>query len=118
MKWLLTILAALGGALPLAAVIWGWLASRREYRRLVSDLDAIDEVITAPAGTYPDAEAKSDAMYAIRQPRFTYGRATYTYEWVERLILEQVMAELRGPAWLAGVGLICGTAASIWSTWV
>ncbi|MEU3918869.1 hypothetical protein [Streptomyces sp. NPDC029004] len=116
MKWLLTILAVLGGVLPVVAVVWGWRATRREYKQLVADLDAIDAVINAPPETYPDGQ--SEAMYAIRRPRFNYGRSTYTYEWVERLILEQALSELRGPAWVAGAGLVFGTVASVWSTWV
>ncbi|MCX5407226.1 hypothetical protein OHA37_25580 [Streptomyces sp. NBC_00335] len=118
MKWLATIFAALGGVLPIAAVLWGWRSTRREYKRLVSDLDAIDAVIHAPEGTYPDMTAQSDAMKAIRAPHFTYGRTMYTYEWIQRLILEQAMSELRGPAWLAGAGIAFGTAASVWSTWL
>ncbi|MEU0299701.1 hypothetical protein ABZ252_09575 [Streptomyces sp. NPDC006175] len=115
MKWILTVLATLGGLLPIAAVVWGWRSTRREYRKLVADLDAIDGVINAPPENYPNGQ--SAAMYAIRTPKFNFGRTTYTYEWVQRLILEQAMADLRGPAWLAGAGVLAGTVASVWSTW-
>ncbi|MFD8060479.1 hypothetical protein ACFXA0_30070 [Streptomyces cyaneofuscatus] len=116
MKWIVTVLAVLGGLLPIAAVIWGWRSTRREYRQLVADLDAIDGVINAPPDSFPNGQ--SQAMDAIRRPKFNVGRATYTYEWVQRLILEQALADLRGPAWLAGTGILVGTVASVWSTWI
>ncbi|WP_326616871.1 hypothetical protein OHA57_14765 [Streptomyces anulatus] len=111
MKWIVTVLAALGGLLPIAAVIWGWRSTRREHGQLVADLDAIDGVGAAPPEGFPNG--KSDAMYAIRSPKSNVGRATYTYEWVQRLILEQALADLRGPAWLAGAGIPVGTIASV-----
>lgn len=118
MKSVAAIFAVLGGVLPVTALLWGWRATRREYARLVSDLDAIDVVIEAPEGAYPSMTDRSEAMYAIRAPKFNVGRTTYTYEWMQRLILQQAMSELRGPAWLAGAGIACGTVASVWSLWL
>ncbi|MFB6519185.1 hypothetical protein [Streptomyces sp. NPDC056401] len=118
MKLVVAILAALGGVLPVTALLWGWQATRREYKRLVSDLDAIDAVIQAPDGTYQSMTDQSEAMRVIRTPQFNFGRATYTYEWTQRLILQQAMSELRGPAWLAGAGIFFGTVASVWSIWL
>jgi hypothetical protein len=57
-------------------------------------------------------------MSAVREPRFNYGRLTYTYEWVQRMILDQAMSDLRGPAWLGGVGVLLGAAAGAWSFWL
>ncbi|NGO09309.1 hypothetical protein G5C60_17300 [Streptomyces sp. HC44] len=81
----------------------------------MDDLTAIDEIIQAPEGTYPDASA---AMTAIRQPAFSLGRLTYTYEWAQRLVWQQAMDDLRGPAWLAGAGVVIGTIAGAWSIWI
>jgi hypothetical protein len=118
MKLMLTLMTALGGLLPLAAIVWGGLALREDYRKLVSDLDAIDLVIEAPEGTYASSEAQSAAMYAIREPKFNGGRLTYTYEWSQRLVWAQAMNDLRGPAWLAAGGLVLATVAGAWSIWV
>ncbi|MFG2458015.1 hypothetical protein ACGFWE_13230 [Streptomyces sp. NPDC048523] len=118
MKLMLTLMTAAGGLLPLAAIIWGGLALRKDYRKLVSDLEAIDRVIEAPEGTYESSQAQSAAMYAIRQPAFNFGRLTYTYEWAQRLVWEQAMNDLRGPAWLAVAGLVVATVAGSWSIWI
>ncbi|MFJ9686914.1 hypothetical protein ACIRRX_14715 [Streptomyces bacillaris] len=115
MRVVLTLMAAAGGALPIAAVIWGWLAIRKDYENLVRDLTRIDEIIEAPEGTY---ESKDAAMLAVREPQFNMGRLTYTHEWAQRLILEQTMGDLRGPAWLAGVGVALGAAAGALSFWI
>ncbi|MFJ9915138.1 hypothetical protein [Actinacidiphila glaucinigra] len=118
MKLTLTLITVAGGLLPLIAIIWGGQALRRDYRKLVDDLDAIDSVIGAPEGTYESSEAQSAAMYAIRQPAFNMGRLTYTYEWAQRLVWEQAMNDLRGPAWLATTGLVLATVAGTWSIWI
>ncbi|WP_293986758.1 hypothetical protein, partial [Streptomyces sp.] len=62
MKPTLTLMTICGGLLPLAAVIWGGVSLRQDYRRLVADLTAIDQIIHSPAGTYPDPSA---AMAAV-----------------------------------------------------
>ncbi|MET8570373.1 hypothetical protein [Streptomyces sp. NPDC004783] len=115
MKLTLTLVTVLGGLLPLAAVIWGAVALRRDYRRLVADLTAIDEIIQAPEGTYTD---RSAAMRTIREPEYNAGRLMYSYEWTQRLVWEQAMEDLRGPAWLAGVGLVLATVAGACSIWI
>ncbi|WDO07852.1 hypothetical protein ME763_20545 [Streptomyces murinus] len=115
MRVVLTLMAAAGGALPLAAVIWGWLSIRKDYKDLVRDLTKIDEIIEASEGTY---ESKDAAMLAVREPQFNLGRLTYTHEWAQRLILEQTMGDLRGPAWLGGVGVVLGATSGALSFWI
>ncbi|MER7836650.1 hypothetical protein ABTY98_12215 [Streptomyces sp. NPDC096040] len=115
MKLTLTLMTICGGLLPLAAVIWGGVSLRRDYRRLVADLTAIDQIIQAPEGTYPDPSA---AMSGVRQPAFNMGRLAYSYEWAQRLVWEQAMEDLRGPAWLAGAGVVVATVAGAWSIWI
>ncbi|MEV1006933.1 hypothetical protein [Streptomyces sp. NPDC049881] len=115
MRVLLTVFAALGGLLPITSLVWGWLSIRKDYHALVRDLDAIDEVINAPLGTH---ENPAESMYAIRRPAANAGRVVYTFEWIQRMILHQAMADLRWPAWIAGAGVIFGTVASIWSLWL
>ncbi|MBP0460837.1 hypothetical protein [Streptomyces montanisoli] len=117
MKIILAVCTALGGALPLVALVWGWLLTRRDFRKLVADLDAIDAVIHAPDTDYPGPGGKSAAMEEIRTPEANWGRITYTFEWVQRMILKQALEDLTGPAWLALVGLIVGTTAGVWSIW-
>ncbi|MFG3099736.1 hypothetical protein ACGFZL_04250 [Streptomyces sp. NPDC048182] len=115
MKLSLTLVTILGGLLPLAAVIWGSVSLRRDYRRLVNDLTAIDAIIQAPEGTHAD---RSAAMRAVREPKYNAGRLMYSYEWTQRLVWEQAMDDLRGPAWLAGAGLVLATVAGAWSIWI
>lgn len=115
MRIFLTVLALAGGVLPVTAVMWGWLNIRAEYRSLVHDLEAIDEIIAAPDGL---TDSKDTAMLAIRRPKFNVGRLTYTHEWARRLILEQAMDDLRGPAWLAGTGVVLASISSMWSLWL
>ncbi|MFJ8723617.1 hypothetical protein [Streptomyces sp. NPDC093269] len=118
MKLTLTLMTVAGGLLPMIAVIWGGLPLRKDHQKLVRDLEAIDRVIQAPAGAYDSTETRSAAMYAIRQPAFNFGRLTYTYEWAQRLVWEQAMNDLRGPAWLAIAGLVLATTAGTWSIWL
>ncbi|MFI6489888.1 hypothetical protein [Streptomyces sp. NPDC050564] len=115
MKLTLTLVTVLGGLLPLVAVIWGSVALRRDYKSLVDDLTAIDQIIQASEGTYDDPSA---AMRAVREPAFNMGRLAYTYEWAQRLVWEQAIDDLRGPAWLAGAGLGLATVAGAWSVWI
>jgi hypothetical protein len=118
MKLALAFCVALGGTLPLIALAWGWRATRREYRKLVADLDAIDTIIQAPPNTYANAQAQANAMNAIRVPAANNGRVIYTFEWMQRLILKQALSDLTGPAWLAFAGVVIGTVAGVWSMWL
>lgn len=115
MKLTLTLMTVLGGLLPLGAVIWGGVTLRRDYRKLVDDLTKIDEIIEAPEGTYEDSSA---AMVAVREPTYNMGRLMYSHEWSQRLVWEQALRDLRGPAWLAGAGLLLATVAGAWSIWI
>ncbi|MEW2548871.1 hypothetical protein AB0910_24390 [Streptomyces sp. NPDC047002] len=117
MKIALAVGTALGGFLPLIALLWGWLLTKRDYDKLVADLDAIDAVIQGADTDYPGPDGKSAAMIAIRSPEGNWGRIMYTFEWVKRMILKQALNDLTGPAWLASVGLIIGTTSGVWSVW-
>ncbi|MFH8749148.1 hypothetical protein ACH4GK_20880 [Streptomyces rimosus] len=118
MKLMLTLMTVAGGLLPLMALIWGGLALRKDYVALVRDLDAIDRIIQAPEDAFETPQQRDAAMHAVREPTFNYGRLTYTYEWIQRLVWGQAMNDLRGPAWLAIAGLVLATAAGAWSLWV
>ncbi|MEU1941091.1 hypothetical protein ABZ554_01150 [Streptomyces sp. NPDC020125] len=116
MKCFLAILTVLAGVLPLTSVVWGWLSTRKTYRKLASDLDRIDAIIEAPDDEYP--QGKSEAMTAVREPEFNWGRVMYTYEWAQRLVLKQALDDLKGPAWLAVAGVFLGMVAGVWSMWM
>jgi hypothetical protein len=105
------VLTVLGGVLPVAALLWGRSRAVREYRRLANTLDRIDGIIHDAAIREED---KMPAAEQVLTPRFNLGRMAYTYEWVQRLILEDALAELRGPAVLGLVGVALGTAGGVW----
>ncbi|MDI5971482.1 hypothetical protein POF50_019450 [Streptomyces sp. SL13] len=118
MKVFLSVLIALGGVLPLSAAFWGWRLASREFGRLAHDLDAIDVIIETPDDAFASWKERAEAMYAIRQPKFNVGRLTYTYEWVQRMILEQALNDLKGPAWLGTAGIAIGTIGGVWALWI
>jgi hypothetical protein len=109
------ILTLLGGVLPLAGLIWAWKAGRRQHAALDTDLHEIARVAEVSGD---DNEAASRAMYAVRQPTHTYAMELYTPELVERAILRSALDDLKGPALVAGIGVISATTGSLLSLWL
>lgn len=112
MRSLVIILTLLGGVLPLAALVWAWKTGTRQHAALDRDLREIALVAETSGG---DNEAATRGMYAVRQPTHTYAMELYTPELAERAILRSALDDLKGPALVAGVGVICATIGSLLS---
>ena len=112
MKVFITILSLLGGILPLLGVGFGARRVIADYRDLGRKLDQVEQIMKDPA--IPDTERSSRAKEVLA-PEFTWGRLTYTYEWIRYLILRNAVGDLRGPAIATVVGIVCGTVASVWA---
>lgn len=115
MRCLVVMLTVLGGILPIAAVIWAWMSGGRAHADLHRDLAVIGRIASAGGD---DNAAVTRAMHAVRQPTHTYAMALYTPELVERAILRSALDELKGPALVAGIGVIFATVGSLLSLWL
>ncbi|RSM75543.1 hypothetical protein DMH04_38120 [Kibdelosporangium aridum] len=115
MEWIVAVMAVLGGILPLVALYLASSRVRNELARLTAALDKIDDYI---ADTSMSEQEKQDAIQGTLEPKFNWGRVTYTYEWIQRLILQNALADLRGPVLLTAVGVFFATTASVWSIWL
>jgi hypothetical protein len=107
-RGLAILLTVLGGVLPVAALIWAWLATRRPLTMLDDDLSSIYAISEA----HPDANEGTPLMYAVRRPTATNVTVLYTKEEVQRAILSSALKDLKGPALLAGAGALAGMAGS------
>lgn len=115
MRWFVAVLYIAAVVLLLAALVRAGVRVLREHRRLAEKLDEIDRIIHDKSLSTAE---QTEMTRAILEPQFTWGRVTYTYEWIQRLILRDALAELRGPAALTVLGVISGTTASVLSLWL
>jgi hypothetical protein len=106
---LVVILTALGGALPLYALVEGYLSARKHFARLEDDLRRIKEIHDTPG--LPDSE-KTRRAKTVRAPEVTaYYWMPYAPAIAERTLYEV----LKRPAVLVAVGVVCATAGSLLS---
>lgn len=115
MKIAASILIALGGALPIAGIYRGWRSTRRDLGQLTDLLGRIDVVNRDPNKTIQE---KHHEKLGILMPKSNFGRNMYAFEWTQRLILEQAMADLRGPVRLTLAGLFLGAVGGVWALWL
>lgn len=115
MKWTVTILAALGGVLPLIGIGLGARRVIVDFRELGRKLDEVEQIMKDPR--VPE-DVKMARAKKVLQPEFTWARLTYTYEWIRYLVLRNAVTDLRGAAVSTGLGVVCGTIASVWSLWL
>lgn len=115
MKVFIAILSLVGGVLPLLGVGFGARRVIADYRDLGRKLDQVEQIMKDSA--IPSTERNARAA-EILTPEFTWGRLTYTYEWIRYLILRNAVGDLRGPAIATSVGIVCGTVASVWALFV
>ncbi|MCQ4043863.1 hypothetical protein ACFOSC_26550 [Streptantibioticus rubrisoli] len=112
---LVAALTILGAALTIGGLLWGAGLLRKEYRRLVADLDELERISRDESLT---AEQRTAQRHAVRYPTSTWGDIEYFREWIRRSILEQAVDNLGAPAVLTGAGILCSTAAGVWSLYV
>jgi hypothetical protein len=109
MRSLAIVLTLLGGILPVAALIWAWLVTRRQYGTLNNDLTCIHAIGEA----HSEPSEATAQMEAVRVPTATYTTVLYVPEEVERAILASALKDLKGPAQLAGAGALVGMLGSL-----
>ena len=98
------VLTVLGGVLPVVALGWAAVVTRREFQTLDRDLTRIHAIAEA----HPKPSEATPLMYAVRQPTTTNVTVLYTREEVQRAILASAISDLKGPALLAGAGALLG----------
>lgn len=113
---MLAIVAALyvaGGVLPLLGLVLGVWRGRREYRRLAEKLHFIDRIVTR-TGRDPTPE---DIAYWLDTYSMELPEAPHQAQWMyaPEIAQKAIWAQLRQPAYLAGVGIILGSAGSLLS---
>jgi hypothetical protein len=106
---LAVVLTVIGGILPVAAIAWAWVVTRRRFRVLNHDLTLIHAIAQA----HPEPSEATPLMEAVRMPTATNTTVLYGAEEVERAILGSALKDLKGPALLAGAGALAGMVGSL-----
>jgi hypothetical protein len=113
MLWVVVALYLTGGVLPIAGVVRAVTVAQRRYRELDKQLSAIDEIGHRPENQALDAsEQVQQEMYAVLQPKVAYW---YRMEYAAEIAEREMLALLKKPAVLAGVGILAGMAGSLLS---
>jgi hypothetical protein len=103
-----SILIALGGALPIAALVWGAVGASRRMRELREQRQRIVDVENEPSETI-------ERLRTEGIPLTTMGDLLRVRQDVEIAILRNALDDLKGPAVLALIGVIAGSVGSVWS---
>lgn len=124
----ITVLTVAAFALSAAGLLHVWLSSRRTQARMAAEIalkrkiwDELDSVLATSTDT-----ADREAAFLKRRDRHDEaGLELQTIELAEQgreplaeKLVQQFHGGSRVDAVLVGLGLLCGLAASIWSTWL
>lgn len=119
MRNVVLLLTLLGPGLTLLSLAIGYVRVKRELKRLqavrVDGVAARRAADLLPADQQEAARARADALYP---PSSTWGDVLYLRELIAELILQGDGQPLRLPALLAGLGVLTGTAGSVWSLYL
>lgn len=130
MTTLLVILNALAFVTSFGAILWAWVALRRDVKgneELLGRLRAIDaryenspaDALVRAGGGQPDRQEQKLAEWrASGKHMFTYGEANHLPEMVKSLIYAHAASGLGAQVWLVGLGLLMGTLANVWSLFI
>jgi hypothetical protein len=88
MRWFVSGLYVLAGLLLIGAIVLAGRRVAREHHKLAAALDEVDRLNGDE--TLSDEE-REQRKKSILVPQFTWGRVTYTYEWIQRLILRDAL---------------------------
>ncbi len=114
---IVAVLVVAGAVLPLTGFAWGAVVGRRRLRELQRQRQRIIEVAATPA----------DAIMAMR------GDSVLRHEGIEVTamddllrvrqdielgILRHALGDLKGPAFLAALGIVAGTVGGVWSLYL
>lgn len=103
MLWVVVAFTVAGGVLPVLAIGKAVVTAHRRYKDLDDDLRKIDALV--------DSGGPFEEMLAVRQTRLRAGTLAWAPDVAERTLFE----ELRRPAILAAVGVLCGMTGSLLS---
>jgi hypothetical protein len=105
-------LMVLGTLLTLGGLLWGAGELRREYRDLAWRFRGIS-IIRASQMPRDEQELHSDDIAQV----VDLGRVEFMREWIRFHVLEQAADNLGWPLGLTLLGVVCSTAAGVWSHW-
>ncbi len=114
MKWIVTVLTVLGGVLPAVGLYNIWRAFGDRRTQLQVKLDLVDQVMSDSALS---DEEKSARLTRDLPPEGTWLDVMYSRERLQLELLKQSVPDISMPAVLAGLGVVCATAAGVLSTW-
>lgn len=125
MVTLLVVLNVLAYVLSLGAILWAWVAVRRDIAhnsKVLDQLRAIDaRYEQLPRGTQSHDERKAAMFEEYRQAGkfiFTYQDVQHMPELVKSMIFQHSLGGLRSQVALVGLGLTLGTVANVWSLYL
>jgi hypothetical protein len=113
MKTWIVVLYVLSFLLPVIAAVQAWRGAKSWRARLEKEKRAIE--------TVREEIPLEDRTQVLRERgvRFTtYTDAGYQLQNIEIAIVDSALAELRGPALLALLGVLLGAGASIWALYL
>ena len=130
MTTLLVVLNILAFVISFGAILWAWIALRRDIKGnedLLERLRVIDAnyandpagvLLGAQGGSAERQEQKLAEWRASGKQMFTYGEMNHMPELVKSLIYSHAAGGLGTQIWLVGLGLLIGTIANVWSLFV
>lgn len=107
----LTVLALL---FTVGGLLWGARELRTEYRKLDWQWRGIRTILASQMPT----EEKQRHMNMVMSTSSTWNDVHYLRELIRLHVLEQAASTLKAPLMLTLLGVVVGSAASVWSLWL
>jgi len=107
----MTVLALL---FTVGGLLWGARELQAEHRQLAWEMRGLDVILHSQM---PDEE-KRPLMDMVRPMSSTWNDVSYLKELIRLFILEQAVGSLKAPLLLTLLGVVMGSAASVWSLWL
>jgi hypothetical protein len=122
---LLVVLNILAYVLSLGAILWAWVAVRRDIAvnlKTLQELRAIDARYGLAPSSIENYEEKKAAKFSEYKQAgkyiFSYQDMQHMPELVKSMIFHHALGGLRSQVALVGLGLTLGTVANVWSLYV
>lgn len=107
-------LTILGMVLTIGGLAWGARELRTEYRKLAWQMRGIEIILRSEM----PQEEKDRHMEMVLPRQSTLNDVSYLRELIRLFILEQAAGALKAPLLLTLLGVVLGSAASVWSLWL
>jgi hypothetical protein len=121
----LVVLNVLAFVLSLGAILWAWVAVRKDIAHnsgVLAELRAIDARYELVPITLQNADERKAAKFNdYRQAGkyiFSYQDMHHMPELVKSMIFQHSLGGLRSQVALVGLGLTLGTVANVWSLYI